>query len=292
MGTDMRPNILIVDDSPMTRAMIKRIIGMLDIPIGEVLEAGNGAEGLERLERSHIDLVLADLNMPVMDGFEMIERMRRNPLCHAVRVIVISAQPDPGEVEVLKRQGVAAYLAKPFTAEKLRDLIMPALQGAAHVTCERPPREESFNLALAESLASALETMAFITPEFVAGRTVTPLPSGVRVVRIDFMGRGTHGSLAVAASSDLLARIAASVDATGATSGDDALMELTNVTCGMLLRMRPEGGAGFHLSPPHLTDAADANMVDTFAAADAVSLQTDGELITAQVMTDSTFYGV
>ena len=76
----MALNILIVDDSALTRKAIRRVIDMVGVHVEQVLEAENGKEALEMLDTESVDLVLADLNMPVMDGMEMIYHMRvRSP---------------------------------------------------------------------------------------------------------------------------------------------------------------------------------------------------------------------
>ncbi len=74
----MALNILIVDDSSLTRKAIKRIIGMLGLNVGQILEAEKGTHALKILGETNIDLVLADLNMPEMGGIEMIYHMRGN----------------------------------------------------------------------------------------------------------------------------------------------------------------------------------------------------------------------
>jgi two-component system, chemotaxis family, chemotaxis protein CheY len=121
----MKMKILIVDDSATTRAIIKRIIRMTDLPVEELYEAVDGAAALSLLATTRVDVVLADLNMPVMNGVELIRRMRADATLRDIPVIVISAQPDAQRIAQLQRDGVRGYLAKPFTAERLRDLISP-----------------------------------------------------------------------------------------------------------------------------------------------------------------------
>ena len=69
----MAINVLVVDDSGVMRSMIIKTIRLSGLQLGEIHEAGNGREGLEALNQHWIDLVIADLNMPVMNGEEMIE---------------------------------------------------------------------------------------------------------------------------------------------------------------------------------------------------------------------------
>ena len=291
MSDTRLPGILIVDDSKTTRAMIQRVIGMIDLPIGQVYEAADGAEGLKRLAESRIDLVLADLNMPVMDGFEMIDRMRGNENWRSIPVIVISAQPDPERIDLLKRNGVMGYLPKPFTAEAVRNIVGPLLEAAEKPVAVKEAPHESFNLTLAEALAAALETMAFISPELVSGPEIPSLAAGVRLVRVDFKGQDTQGSLSLAASPEFGAAMAANLDATHPSAGDDALKELANVTCGLLLRMRPGGGIGFHLAPPQLSLSTETSPAAIFQSTDLIALQADGHVIAARVATVPAFDG-
>ena len=244
------PTILIVDDSATTRTMIKRIIGMTDLTVGQIIEAADGAAGLAAMENANVQLVLADLNMPIMDGFEMIRQMRLSEKLRTIPIIVISAQPDTLEIDRLKRDGVAAYLPKPFTPEAMRDLIKPLFNSMISESPDDPTQSaESLNLPLVEALGEALETMAFITPQ-LPGDAADP-PLDVRLVLVEFHGHGMNGSLALAAPRKFGALVAGNCDGEEAiTQADDALKELANVTCGLLLRKRG-GGAGFEMSPPH-----------------------------------------
>jgi two-component system chemotaxis response regulator CheY len=119
----MALNVLIVDDSALTRKAIKRIIGMIDLETDEVLEAENGEEALKILEESQVDLVLADLNMPVMSGMELIYHMRGKEATKSIPVIIVSTESSATRVEKLLADGVKDYLHKPFTPEKLRDVL-------------------------------------------------------------------------------------------------------------------------------------------------------------------------
>jgi len=120
-------NILIVDDSATTRAMIKRTIQLARIETGKIYEAGDGRAGLEVLASNAVDVVLADLNMPEMGGMEMTHRMRQAEATRNVPVVVVSAEPNVERLEALKRDGIQGYVRKPFTPEGVRDAIAKAL---------------------------------------------------------------------------------------------------------------------------------------------------------------------
>ena len=120
-------NILVVDDSSVARSMIIKTLCMTGLPLSEVREASNGQEALELIEEHWIDLVLADINMPVMSGDEMIDRIRDNPGWSNLAVIVISTDGSQLRIEKLVHQG-AKFLRKPFTPETLRDVVAETLE--------------------------------------------------------------------------------------------------------------------------------------------------------------------
>src|SRR5438105_3829117 len=123
--------VLIVDDSATTRAIIKRTIRSAGLPVDRFFEAGDGSAALELLACGTIDLVLADLHMPRMDGVEMTRRLLANPETSSIPVVIISAEPNAERIEQLKREGIRAYLRKPFTAEGIRQVVTDVM-GVAH----------------------------------------------------------------------------------------------------------------------------------------------------------------
>lgn len=127
----MGHSFLIVDDSATTRALIKRTLQLSGMDVDNVYEAADGAAGLEALRANHIDLIVADLHMPVMGGAEMSHRILADEGLKHVPVLVVSADPNTERLDELLTQGVAGYVRKPFTPEAFRDAITPLL-GAAH----------------------------------------------------------------------------------------------------------------------------------------------------------------
>ncbi len=119
----MALNILIVDDSSLTRKAIKRIIDMLELDVARILEAGDGREALNTLEQMQVDLVLADLNMPEMGGIEMIYHMRGNEETKYIPVVVVSTESSTTRIEGLLADGAKDYLHKPFTPEEFKEVI-------------------------------------------------------------------------------------------------------------------------------------------------------------------------
>src|SRR4051812_44633807 len=105
-------NLLIVDDSSTTRGIVRRTLGMTKLPLGEILEAKNGREGLELMRANWVDLVLADLNMPDMGGMEMIDAMSREPLLAAIPVVVVSSEGNQTVLDSLSAKGVRDVVRK------------------------------------------------------------------------------------------------------------------------------------------------------------------------------------
>ena len=116
-------NVLVVDDSAVMRAMIARVVRLSGVPLGEFYEAGNGEEGLRQLGAHWVDLVLLDINMPVMNGEEMLRRLRAEPETAALPVIVVSTESSETRVHALEELGVA-FVHKPFAPEDLRATIL------------------------------------------------------------------------------------------------------------------------------------------------------------------------
>jgi two-component system chemotaxis response regulator CheY len=121
-------NILVVDDSSVMRSIIIKTLRLSQLPLGEVLEAQNGQEALKVLNDKWIDLALVDINMPVMDGEEMIDRMRQNPETADLPIIIVSTEGSEARKEVLMQKG-AGFVHKPFTPETLRNTILKTLGG-------------------------------------------------------------------------------------------------------------------------------------------------------------------
>jgi two-component system chemotaxis response regulator CheY len=123
----MSLNVLIVDDSKVVRKIISKTLKLTGISINEIHDASNGKEALEVLNDEWIDIVFTDINMPVMGGVEMVERMNKDGLMQSVPVIVISTEGSQTRIEQLTQKGVKAYLRKPVTPERLRDVVKDIL---------------------------------------------------------------------------------------------------------------------------------------------------------------------
>lgn len=124
----MAYNILIVDDSAIIRAVIKKTLKLAEVPVNELHEAENGKVGLEKLKDNWIDLVFADINMPVMTGIEMVDKMAEEGLLKTVPVVIISTEGSKARIEELLNKGIRAYIRKPFTPEVLRDVVKEVME--------------------------------------------------------------------------------------------------------------------------------------------------------------------
>jgi two-component system chemotaxis response regulator CheY len=115
-------DVLIVDDSAMMRAIIIKTLRLSKLPLGKITEAANGEEGLRALENNPVDLVLVDINMPVMNGEEMIDRVRQNPKTAKLPIIVVSTESSETRIEMVHRKG-AGFIHKPFNPESIRETV-------------------------------------------------------------------------------------------------------------------------------------------------------------------------
>ncbi len=116
-------NVLIVDDSAVMRTMIVRTLKLSGVPIASIHEASNGEEGLRRLHDEWIDLLLLDINMPVMNGEEMLTHIRADERTRDLAVIVVSTEGSETRLAALQAMG-AAIVRKPFPPEILRHTIL------------------------------------------------------------------------------------------------------------------------------------------------------------------------
>jgi two-component system chemotaxis response regulator CheY len=126
---NMAYNVLVVDDSRTTRAFIKKTLNLTGISIGQLYEAENGKEALNIMENEWVDLVLADINMPVMDGVEMVNKMWADGLLKTIPVVIVSTEGSKGRIEEMESKGVRAYIRKPCTPESIKQTLVSILEG-------------------------------------------------------------------------------------------------------------------------------------------------------------------
>jgi two-component system chemotaxis response regulator CheY len=115
-------DLLIVDDSIPVRKILMNALAYLKLPVDKILEAGDGTEALTLLEAYPVGLVLTDINMPNMNGIELLRAVRASPQWHDIPVVVISAEGGEGSVQDAIELGANSFILKPFNIAVLRRL--------------------------------------------------------------------------------------------------------------------------------------------------------------------------
>ena len=122
--------VLIVDDSSVMRKIVERSLRQAGLDPLVVWEAGNGKEGLETLAHRPVDLILTDINMPLMDGLEFLRQIRARQLAPGVPVVLITTESSEEHVKQAIQFGAQGYIRKPFTAEQVKERVLPLLRVA------------------------------------------------------------------------------------------------------------------------------------------------------------------
>jgi two-component system chemotaxis response regulator CheY len=121
---------LIVDDSSVMRKIVERALRQAGLDPMTVHEAGSGTEGLELLKAKQVDLILSDINMPSMDGLEFLRQVRAQNLAPGVPVVMITTESSEEHVKQAILAGAQGYIRKPFTAEQVKERVLPLLSAA------------------------------------------------------------------------------------------------------------------------------------------------------------------
>lgn len=112
--------VLIVDDSETMREFIARVIALSGLDVGACLHASNGREAIEVLRANWVDIVLTDVNMPVMNGEQFLAAMAEDPMLRTIPALVISTDGTRHRVERMMALGAKGYVTKPFSPGQLR----------------------------------------------------------------------------------------------------------------------------------------------------------------------------
>lgn len=115
------PNILVVEDSPTMRQLIG--FAMKRIPGSRVIEATDGVDALKKLSSETIDIILADINMPVMDGLKLVSLVRGNASYKNIPIIMITTEGAEEDKKKALAIGANAYLTKPVQTQELIRLV-------------------------------------------------------------------------------------------------------------------------------------------------------------------------
>lgn len=113
--------VLIVDDSPVMRTFIRRVLGLSGFEVRACLEAGNGEEALALLDTGDVDVILTDINMPVMNGEQLLEKLSSNEVWKNIPALVVSTDATKERILRMLSLGAEGYVSKPFSPETLRE---------------------------------------------------------------------------------------------------------------------------------------------------------------------------
>jgi two-component system, chemotaxis family, chemotaxis protein CheY len=119
--SQMPIDVLIVDDSAAIRKILQRVLTQTEVQLGQVHEAGDGVEALNVLKANPVNLILSDINMPNMDGLQLLSQIKAQDAYKSVPVIMITTEGNQTKVMEAVQLGAAGYVRKPFTAEQIKE---------------------------------------------------------------------------------------------------------------------------------------------------------------------------
>jgi len=120
-------NLLIVDDSNSMRTVVKKIVGLTGLEVNQILEADNGRKALDVLGGSWVDVVILDINMPEMNGLELLQRMNEEPLMKSIPVLMMTTEASEAHMKTAFDLGAKGFIRKPFVPEELRKTLLAVL---------------------------------------------------------------------------------------------------------------------------------------------------------------------
>ena len=123
----MAYNVLIVDDSSTTRSAIKKVIKMSGFDVGEYFEAGNGKDALSVLEKNWADVILSDINMPIMDGISFFKEVLKDSIMSTIPFIFVTTEGRGEGIKKTRQMGAKGYITKPFKPEEIRNILVEVL---------------------------------------------------------------------------------------------------------------------------------------------------------------------
>jgi len=116
-------DLLIVDDSTAIRKILQRVLHSAEIPLRNVYEAGDGLEAIAILKANKVSLILSDINMPNMDGLQLLTQIRANDAWKSLPVIMITTEGSQVKVIEAAQLGANGYVRKPFTPEQIKNTL-------------------------------------------------------------------------------------------------------------------------------------------------------------------------
>ena len=124
----MEPDVLVVDDSAAIRKILQRVLRQTGMAINAIHEAGNGEEALAVLKEHPVNLILTDINMPKVDGLQLLATLKATPQWQQVPVVMITTEGGEAKVAEAVRLGAAGYVRKPFTADQIKEKLTGILE--------------------------------------------------------------------------------------------------------------------------------------------------------------------
>ncbi len=116
-------NVLIVDDSNAMRAVIKKIVTISGFRMNQCLEAGNGREALEILSQNWVDVIISDINMPEVNGLELLDQIKKDETFKDIPVIMITTEGSAERKQEAFNRGAKGFIKKPFLPEDIKKIL-------------------------------------------------------------------------------------------------------------------------------------------------------------------------
>jgi two-component system chemotaxis response regulator CheY len=126
----MDSDVLVVDDSAAIRKILTRVLRQTGMAIQTIHEAGDGQDALALMAQHRIDLVLTDINMPKMDGLQLLGALKASAQWRKIPVVMITTEGGETKVAEAVRLGAAGYVRKPFTADQIKEKLVGLLEPA------------------------------------------------------------------------------------------------------------------------------------------------------------------
>ena len=126
----MDSDVLVVDDSAAIRKILTRVLRQTGMAIQTIHEAGDGQEALAVMALHRVDLVLSDINMPKMDGLQLLASLKASPQWQNIPVVMITTEGGETKVAEAVKLGAAGYVRKPFTADQIKEKLVGILEPA------------------------------------------------------------------------------------------------------------------------------------------------------------------
>jgi len=117
----MESDILVVDDSAAIRKILQRVLRQTGMAIKDIHEAGDGQQALELLKTQKVSLVLSDINMPTMDGLQLLAAIKASLEWAPIPVVMITTEGGEARVAEAVKLGAVGYVRKPFTADQIKE---------------------------------------------------------------------------------------------------------------------------------------------------------------------------